>query len=103
MITSHKVITAKQIRQIGFQPETIAGLDYRWEHGTDRHYVTANGERVFCIEGAKGDKLCSQSLKKIRRMGLGFGHKVMLTDEEKGIAEAGRRGENPFAYKMLRG
>ena len=99
MRTSNTVLTAVEIRNLNLTESTVMGFDYEYNGGNNNDYLTANGIRIIAFSSAKDRR---KSLDKIKRMGLGFGWVApKLTDEEEGIIQASKNGENPFAYSMI--
>ena len=99
MRTSNSTLTAKEIRNLNLNENDVLGLDFQWENGVDNHYLTVNGKRVISFTTSKYSR---KSFDKIKRMGFGLGWKApQLTDEEAGIIQAHKNGENPFAYSII--
>jgi hypothetical protein len=99
MKTSNSTLTAKEIRNLDINENDVLGFDFQWENGVDNNYLTVNSKRVVSFINSKDRR---KSFDKIKRMGLGLGWKApQLTDEEKGIAQAAKNGENPFAYSII--
>lgn len=91
-------LTAREIREMNIKENDVLGFDYQWD-GVDNNYLTINGERVLSFSSQSDRK---KSFDKIKRMGFGFGWKApILTDEEEGIIQASKNGENPFAYSII--
>ena len=88
-------LTAQQIRDLKLNRDDVMGFEFR----SDNHYLTINGERVVCFTNSKARR---KSFDKIKRMGFALGWKApLITDEEKGIVQAHKNGENPFAYTII--
>jgi len=99
MRTLNRVLTAKEIRSLSFNENDVMGFDYQWENGMDNNYLTINGERVVSFTNLSDRR---KSYHKIKRMGFAMGWKApILTDEEEGIIQAVKNGENPFAYSIM--
>jgi len=99
MRTLKSTLTAKEIRALNLNKNDVMGFDFQWEDGVDNNYLTINGERVISFTNAINRR---KSLDKIKRMCFGFGWKApQLTDEEEGIIQASKNGENPFAYSII--
>ena len=99
METLNSTLTAKQIRSLNLTEDDVMGFDFEWENEVDNHYLTINGERVLSFTNSNDRK---KSFDKIKRMGLALGWKApQLTDEEEGIIQAAKNGENPFAYSII--
>lgn len=99
MKISNSTLTAQEIRNLNLNQSDVLGFDFKWENGVDNNYLTINGERVVSFTNSRDRR---KSFDKIKRMGLGLGWKVpQLTDEEKGIIQASKNGENPFAYTII--
>lgn len=95
----NNTLTAKEIRNLNLNENDVLGFDYQWENGVDNNYLTVNGKRVISFANSKDRR---KSFDKIKRMGLGLGWKAsQLTDEEEGIIQAHKNGENPFAYSII--
>ena len=95
----NKTLTAKEIRDLNIKENDVLGFDFQWEKGLDNYYLIVNGERVISFTNSKDRR---KSFDKIKRLGFGFGWEVpQLTDEEKGIIQAHKNGENPFAYSII--
>jgi hypothetical protein len=92
-------ITASEIRSLNIQKNDCLSFSYCWENGQDNHYLHVNGNKVASFSTSR-EQL--KSYNKIRKMDLGWGWKApQLTDEEQGIIEAAKNGENPFAYSII--
>ena len=99
MKNSNKTLTAQEIRNLNLNISDVLGYDYQSENGLENNYLTVNGKRVICFVSQNDRR---KSFNKIRRMGLGFGwNEPLLTDEEQGIIEASKNGENPFACTIM--
>jgi hypothetical protein len=93
------VLTAQQIRLSGLKREDVLSYDYIYKNGVDNYFLLVNGKVKWTFASSR---LRFLSLRKIERMGLGLGWcKPQLTDEEIGLCEAAKRGENPFAYTLM--
>jgi hypothetical protein len=93
------VLSASEIRTLNIQEGDVLGFDFQYDNGVDNNYLTVNGKRVVSFLSGRDRK---KSFDKIKRMGLGFGWKApLLTDEEEGIIQASKNGENPFAYSII--
>ena len=101
MLHSTKSLTADQIRNLNLNAKDVMGYEFQWESGFNKYYITINGQRAVSFDN-HFDRL--KSFNKIKRMGFGLGWKaIQLTDEEQGIIQAGKNGENPFAYSIICG
>lgn len=99
MRTANNTLTANEIRALNIGKDDVLGFDFQWENGMDNNYLTVNGERIISFTT---DKQRRKSYDKIRRMGFGWGWKRPIpTDEEEGIIQAHKNGENPFAYSII--
>ena len=99
MKTTNSILTAKEIRNLNIKESDILGFDFQYENGIDNNYLTINGERVISFIDAKNRR---KTFDKIRKMGFGWGWKApQLTDEEEGIIQAAKNGENAFAYSII--
>lgn len=99
MKTSNNTLTAVEIRNLNLNENDVMGFDFQWENGIDNNYLTINGERVVSFTNSRDRR---KSFDKIKRMGLALGWKApQLTDEEEGIIQAHKNGENPFAYSII--
>jgi len=99
MRTSNRVLTAKEIRSLNLNEYDVMSYEYIYQHGEDNYYLLINGERVVTFTNSQDRK---KSYFKIHRMGLAKGWEApKLTDEEEGIIEAVKNGENPFAYTIM--
>jgi len=92
-------ITASEIRNLGLTKETVLGFDFIWDGENENNFLCADGKRILSFDTGKNRRL---AYDKIRRMNLGWGWVApQLTDEEEGIIEASKNGENPFAYSII--
>jgi hypothetical protein len=99
MTTSINTLTAKEIKSMNLAEGDVMGYEYQWEDDKDNYYLVINGKRVASFSNLKHRK---QSFDKIKRMGFALGWKApLLTDEEQGIIQAHKNGENPFAYSII--
>jgi flagellar basal body rod protein FlgF len=99
MKTSNSTLTAAEIRNLNLNEKDIMGFDFQWENSVDNNYITINGDRVVSFTKQSDRK---KSFDKIKRMGLALGWQAsQLTDEEEGIIQAHKNGENPFAYSII--
>lgn len=99
MTRTNNTLTAKEIRNFNLNENDVMGYDFQWENGVDNHYLTINGERLVSFTNESDRR---KSFDKIKRMGFGFGWKApLLTDEEQGIIQAAKNGENPFAFTII--
>jgi hypothetical protein len=99
MKTSNSVLTAAEIRNLNLNENDIMGFDFQWENGVDNNYITINGERFLSFTKESDRK---KSFDKIKRMGFALGwQKPLPTDEDMGIIQAHKNGENPFAYSII--
>ena len=99
MKTSNSTLTAAEIRNLNLNEKDIMGFDFQWENGVDNNYITINGDRVVSFTKQSDRK---KSFDKIKRMGLALGWQAsQLTDEEEGLIQAHKNGENPFAYSII--
>jgi hypothetical protein len=99
MKTSNNTLTAKEIRNLNLNENDVLGLDFQWKNGIDNNYLLVNGKRTVSFANSKDSR---KSFDKIKRMGLGLGWQApQLTDEERGIIQAHKNGENPFAYSII--
>lgn len=99
MKTSRNTLTATEIRNLNLKKNDSLGFDYQWENGIDNNYLTVNGKRLISFINPKDRR---KSFDKIRRMGFGLGwKKPQLTDEEEGLIQASKNGENPFACTIM--
>ena len=99
MKTSNRTLLAKEIRNLNLNKNDIMGFDFQCENGVENNYLIINGERTISFTSS----ICRRkSFDKIKRMGFGFGWKApLVTDEEEGIIQASKNGENPFAYSII--
>ena len=96
---SESTLTASEIRELNLCEEDVMGFDFQWENGLENNYLTINGKRVVSFINLRDRR---KSFDKIKRMGLALGWKApLLTDEEEGIIQAHKNGENPFAYSII--
>jgi len=99
METLNRVLTAKEIRSLNLNEYDVMSYEYIYQHGEDNYYLLINGERVVRFANWQDRK---KSYFKIKRMGFARGWKApILTDEEEGIIQAVKNGENPFAYSIM--
>jgi len=99
MKTLNSTLTAKEIRNLNLNENDVMGFDFQYFNGLDNNYLTINGDRVVSFINRKDRR---KSFDKIKRMGLALGWMApQLTDEEKGIIQANKNGENPFAYSII--
>ena len=99
MKTSNSTLTAKQIRNLNLNEKDVMGFDFQWKNGVDNNYLTINGKKVISFTNSR-DRI--KSFNKIKRMGFALGwQKPQLTDEEEGIIQAHKNGENPFACSII--
>lgn len=99
MKNSNKTLKVQEIKELGISEMDVMGYDYGFENDKDNYYLAINGERVVNFSNTNDRK---KTFDKIKRMGLGLGWKApILTDEEEGIIQAGKNGENPFAYTII--
>jgi hypothetical protein len=99
MKASNSTLTANEIRNLNLNRNDVMGFEFQWENGVENNYLTINGKRVVSFSNSRDRK---KSFDKIKRMGfaLAWG-KPYLTDEEEGIIQAAKNGENPFAYSII--
>lgn len=99
MKTLNSILTVTEIRKLNLNKNDVMGFDFQCENGIDNNYLTINGKRILSFINPKDRR---NSFNKIKRMGLGLGwQKPQLTDEEEGIIQAYKNGENPFAYSII--
>ena len=99
MTTTNNTLTAQEIKSMNLNEGDVMGFDFQWENDKDNYYLTINGKRVVSFVSPRHRK---NSFDKIKRMGLGLGWVApQLTDEEEGIIQAHKNGENPFAYSII--
>lgn len=99
MKTTNNTLTVKEIRNLNLNEKDVMGFDFQWENGIDNNYLTINGKRIVSFTNSINRR---KSFDKIKRMGLALGwEKPLLTDEEQGIIQANKNGENPFAYSII--
>jgi hypothetical protein len=92
-------LTALEIRNLNINENDVLGFEFQYENGLDNNYLTVNGKRVLSFTRSIERR---KSFDKIKKMGFGFGwQKPQLTDEEEGIIQASKNGENPFAYSSI--
>ena len=99
MKTLNSTLTVKEIKNLNINENDIMGFDFQWENDIDNYYLTINGKRIVSFTNCRDRR---KSFDKIKRMGLALGWKApQLTDEEEGIIQAHKNGENPFAYSII--
>lgn len=99
MKTTNNTLTVKEIRNLNLNEKDVMGFDFQWENGIDNNYLTINGKRIVSFTNSRNRR---KSFDKIKKMGLALGWEVpQLTDEEQGIIQANKNGENPFAYSII--
>lgn len=90
-----KTLTAAQIRALNLSKDTRLGYDYNSGH----YLLLADGKVIALFSNGRDRK---NTKSKIQRMGLGWGWTApIITDEDKGIIQAAKNGENPFAYTIM--
>ena len=93
------VLTVKEIKGLNIKENDSLSFDFEYIDSVDNYFIVLNGERFLSFSNYR-DRL--NSFNKIKRMGLGLGWiKPILTDEEEGIIQASKNGENPFAYSII--
>ena len=96
-----KPLTAAQIRSANITEKSVLSKDFIWTDNTDCYFLCINGKRAFCFTCESN---VTKSINKIKNKGLGFGwNKHQNTDEENGLIQASKNGENPFAYTIICG
>ena len=94
-----RVLTASEIRSMGLKDSDTMSYDYLYAGGQDCHYLVINGQNRVIFSNTKERE---RTYNKIKDMGFCRGWvKPLPTDEEEGIVEAAKRGENPFAYSIM--
>ena len=99
MLQLIKTITASEIRSLNISKDSVMSYDYLYSNGQNNYYIVIDGvKRIKCENSTTQRK----SFNKIKEYGFGFGEgKRMLTDEEEGLCQAAKNGENPFAFSMI--
>jgi hypothetical protein len=94
-----KPLTSGEIRKMGIKESDSLSYDFLHLGETKQYILCINEKRVLSFEDSRHR---TWSYDKIRRMGLGWGaRKHQNTDEEDGIIQASKNGENPFAYSII--
>ena len=95
----NNTLSAKQIRELKIDNKDVMGFDFQNIEGIENHYLIINGERFISFTNSLD---MEKSFNKIKRMGFGLGPRpTMITDEDRGIIQASKNGENPFAFSTM--
>ena len=98
MTNLNNTLSAKQIRELKIENKDVMGFAFQ-NDGIEHHYLTINGKRFLSFTNSCDRR---KSFNKIKRMGFGLGSTpTMITDEDRGIIQASKNGENPFAYSVM--
>jgi len=95
MLHLEKAITAKEIRNSNLTENCVLSHDFQ----NGMYFLCINSVRKYSFKCSSD---VTKSVNKIKKMGFGFGtHEKQLTDEEEGLIQATKNGENPFAYSII--
>lgn len=94
-----KTLSTKEIKNLNINKLDVLGYDYVYQNNRENNFLLVNGKILFSFAN-KNDR--QKTFNKIKSMGLGFGwNKPQLSDEENGITQASKNGENPFACTVM--